>query len=208
MPAGQPAASARAAGLPGVMPSAASYPRSQVQAAALLLLVAGVGLSATWVVEARLHGRPLGSVHLWVGLVAVLLGASFLCTLWVGDLRERRARRARTLAAGRTRRLGSMGEAAEFLRLTGRTVPDEVGRVLAGHDRPGLVAVGGSRVPRADRDPHLLLDWVDAGEPVELYALALLAAVPDGDVAAHLSGVDLLDPVLLRQRVVNIRAAS
>jgi hypothetical protein len=190
------------------MPTAASSPRAQIGIAALVMVLAGAGLSTTSAVAARESGRRLGDVHLLLGAAATVFGLSMLGTLLLGDLLDRRARRRLTLRAGRARELVSMRQAAHFLRLTGRSVPEEAARVLFGHDLPGLTAAQGLRVPRYERDPNLLVDWVESGQPMTLYALALLAAIQDADLRAHLSGADLLDPVLLEQRAVNIREAS
>jgi hypothetical protein len=190
------------------MPSFASSPRRQIEIAALVLVIAGTGLCATSTVVAKERGRPLWDVHLVLGAAALVFGLAMLATLLVDDVLDRRARRRLTLQAGSTRKLVSMSQAAQFLRLTGRSVPEEAARVLVGHDRPWLMAARGLRVPRYERDPNLLVDWVESGESMALYALALLAAIEDSDLRAHLSGADLLDPALLEQRAANIRAAS
>ncbi len=102
-----------------------------------------------------------------------------LGTLVAVDLLDRSSRRRLTLQAGRARQLVSMSQAAHFLRLTGRRVPEEAARVLVGHDLPGLIVARGLRVPRYERDPNLLVDWVESGQPMALYGLALLAAIQD-----------------------------
>ena len=173
-----------------------------------MLVLAGAGLCVTSAIDTTTHGRAPGNVHVLLGAVAVAFGLSLLGTLLVGDARERRAGRRRTLQAGRSRKLASMSQAVDFLCLTGRNVPEEVIRVLVAHDLPRLLLARGLRVPRFERDPNLLLDWVESGESVGLYALALLAAMEDADLRAHLSGADRLDPALLHQRAENIRAAS
>ena len=190
------------------MPRIASSPQLQINLAAVVLVVAGTGLCATSAVAAHAQGRPLWDAHLWLGGLAVAFGSSILGTLGLGHLLERRAHRRVTLQAGRTRSLVSLSQAADFLRLTGRAVPAGAAEVFARHDGVGPAAVRALRVPRYERDPNLLVDWVESGEPIELYALALLAAIDDADLRAHLSGEDLLDPVLMSQRAVNIRTAS
>jgi hypothetical protein len=190
------------------MPTPTSSPRDQIAVAAVVLAVAGTGLCVVSTIDAKVHGRSIWDVHLVFGTVTMAFGLSMVVALLVGDALDRRARRRLTLRAGRARQLGSMSQAAHFLRLTGRSVPEEVDRVLVGHDLPGLAAMRGWRVPRYERDPNLLVEWVESGESVALYALALLAAIEDVDLRAHLSGAHLLDPVLLKQRAANIRAAS
>lgn len=190
------------------MPTGASSLRLHLKLAAAVLAVAGSGLCATSAVVAIEHGRPWWSPQLALGGAAGMFGLSVLATLLVGDRLDRRAHRQLTLRAGKARRLASMSQAAQFLSLTGRRVPEEAARVLVGHDRPGVVEPLGWRVPRYERDPNLLVDWVESGEPMDLYALALLAAIRDADLRAHLSGAELLDPRLLAQRAVNIREAS
>jgi hypothetical protein len=183
-------------------------PRLQTEIAALTLVLAGMALCAATVVDAHQHGRSVWGVHLAAGGAVVGFGLGMLGALLVPDVRRRRARRRRTLHAGRTRELASMSQALRFLRLVGRSIPDDAARVLVGHDRPGLAALQGLLVPRFVRDPNLLVDWVEAGQPVSLYALALVAAIEDADLRAHLSGECLLDRLLLEQRAANIRAAS
>jgi len=190
------------------MRRSASSPQLQIKVAAIVLVVAGVGSCATSAVQAVEQDRPLEDVHFALGGAAVAFGLSMLAALTVGRLLDRRADRQVTLEAGRARRLVSLSQAADFLRLTGRAVPVGAARVLARHDGVGLDEVPGVRVPRYERDPNLLVDWVESGEPVDLYALALLAAIDDSDLRAHLAGEDFLDPALMRQRAVNIGAAS
>jgi hypothetical protein len=185
-------------------------PRVHLEVFCWMLVLSGGLINAMTAISAVREGESVWNTSLLIGTIPALVGLTVFFGLKLADRRAYRAYLHTTRQSGETGTLTSISQAVEYLKMTDRfDVPnDSTHAVLIGHDLPILAAMANVTIPQMERDPNLLITWVEAGQPVHLYALALQAAISDDDLRAHLASTELLDEALLEQRAANLRAAN